>query len=93
MLHFIYTFSEHKSKRESAFTKTVRLYRIKKNIPIFVGELSDSFVSEFQLVMMTAEKYKALPKSVFTENKATGGYKYSSAYSIENAGIATFNKV
>lgn len=93
MKHFIYTFSEHKARSDCAYTKTVRLYAIKKGELEFVGDLSDTFVSEFQLVMMCAEKYKALPKKYFVRSDTHGGYVYCNAWKMKQDKIANFQKV
>lgn len=89
MRSFIYTYSESKPPRDgSGMVKTVKVYRIKRNQVEFVIELKDTFVSEFQLVMMALEKAKALPKSAFIENQF-GSYLYASAFCLKKAGIAT----
>ena len=93
MKHFIYTYSEGKAPRDgSGIIKTVRIYQVKRNKPEFVAEGSATFVSEFQLVMQVAEKHKLLPKKAFARN-AHGGLKYCSAWSAEQAGIASFTCV
>lgn len=91
MKHFIYTYSEGKAPRDgSGIVKTVRIYRVKRNKPEFVAEGSDTFVSEFQLVMQVAEKAKLLPKKAFSRNKANGCLIYGSSWSLDQAGIACF---
>ena len=93
MIHLIYTYSEHKSKSDCAYTKTVRLYRIKKGNVEFVGELSDTYVSEFQLVMQCAQHYKALPKKAFKVSETQGGYVYCNAWKLKEYNIANIQKV
>lgn len=86
MKYFIYTCSE-KTPQNGYVQKTVRVYSIKRNRLTFEGGMTDQFVSEFQLVMMTMELYKMLPKSAF-ERSEFGGYKYCSANSLEDMRIA-----
>ena len=93
MKHFIYTFYEHKAKNDYSYTKTVRLYAIKKGECVLIGDLSDTFVSEFQLVMMCAEKHKALPKKYFVRSDNHGGYVYCNAWKMKQDKIANFQKV
>ena len=93
MKHFVYTFSEHKAKNDCAYTKTVRLYAIKKGECVHIGDLSDTFISEFQLVMMCAEKHKALPKKYFVRSDNSGGYAYCNAWKMKQDKIANFQKV
>ena len=91
MKHFIYTYSEN--TRGMYVKKTVNIYRIVKNIPVFVITLTDSFVSEFQLVMQALEKTKELPKRAYERSKINGSSKYCAAYLLKDAGIATITKV
>ena len=94
MKHFIYTYSESKPPRDgSGIVKTVRIYQVKRNKPELVAEGSDTFVSEFQLVMQTAEKAKLLPKKAFARNKSNGCLIYGSAWSLDQAEIACFTSV
>jgi hypothetical protein len=92
MLHFIYTYSEHK-RRNDYTLKTVRIYRIKKNVPELVAEASDTFVSEFQLFMETAETYRLLPEKAFERSEHHGGVILGTAYALENAGIAKVTRI
>ena len=55
MLYFIYTYAE--KVKAGHCHKTVRIYKIKKNLPVFMGEMTDTFVDEFQLVMMAMEAF------------------------------------
>lgn len=93
MKHFIYTYTEGKSPRDgSGIVKTVRIYRVKRNKPELVAEGSDTFVSEFQLVMQVAENNKLLPKKTFTRNQY-GGNMYGNNWALEQAGIASFTRI
>ncbi len=91
MLYFIYTYKETRGR--TCMQKTVRLYRVKKNVPVYLGELSDTYVSEFQLVLMCLQSLKALPASAFETNANTGGFKYSTAYCLREAKIADVRRV
>ena len=90
MLYFIYTYRE--TTRGGHTRKTVRIYRVKKNLPVFVGELEETYVSEFQLVMMCLKEYRLLPPRAFEQGHC-GGFKYSMSYDLEQAGIATIRRV
>lgn len=90
MLYFIYTYAE---KVKSGTTrKTVRIYKIKKNMPVFMGEMSETYVSEFQLVMLAMEGFKLLPTKAF-EKGLSGGYLYYYASGLRDAGIAHITRV
>lgn len=89
MKHFIYTYAEKVSKGH--LTKSVRIYRIKSGIPTFVAEGTDTFVSEFQLVLGIMQTGKLLPRRAFASNNF-GGYRYTS-YELEEEGIATIRRI
>lgn len=91
MLYFIYTYAE-KAKGGTTH-KTVRIYKIKKNLPVFMGEMTDTYVSEFQLVMMAMQEFKLLPAKAFEKNDNTGGFKYFYASGLREAGIAEVVRV
>lgn len=93
MLHFIYTYSEtERPKRNGHTHKTVRIYRLVSGKPRLVAERTDTFVSEFQLVMEAMEENKCLPKRAF-ENNPMGGMRYCYASMLEDAGIASIYRV
>ncbi len=91
MKHFIYTYSEH-TPRNGHTQKTVRIYRILHGVPKFCDGLTDTFVSEFQLVMQALETYKLLPRRAFERNQF-GGWKYAIPDDLQEAGIATIRRV
>lgn len=91
MLYFIYTYTE--KVRAGHCYKTVRIYKIKKNLPVFMGELTETFVDEFQLVMMAMETYKLLPAKAFERNPNTGSHKHYFRASLLEAGIAHITRV
>ncbi len=91
MLHFIYTYSE-KTRRGHCY-KTVRIYEVKQNTPLFVGEMTDAFVDEFQLVMQAMDAFKLLPARAFEKNANTGGYKHYYRASLIEAKIATISRI
>lgn len=90
MKHFAYSFSEGKASRDgSGVERTIRLYRIVRNTPEFLIEVSASYLNEWQLVMDGLEKVKALPQAAFARNPGTGALKYKSAWALKEAGIAS----
>jgi hypothetical protein len=94
MKSFIFTITEGRTPRDGSGTpKTVRVYQIIKNEPQYMGDMTDTFVSDFQLFMRCAEFYKWLPKSAFIRSESSGGYKYGSAWTIREAGVAKVRQV
>ena len=91
MLYFIYTYAE--KVKAGHCHKTVRIYKIKKNLPVFMGEMTDTFVDEFQLVMMAMEAFKLLPAHTFERNPTTGSLTYHYKASLVDAGIAHITRV
>jgi len=69
----------------------VRIYRVKKNVPIFIAQEVDVFVDEGQLVMQALQKHKLLPKRAFARNE-NGSAKYY-PHSLKEAGIAQIIKL
>jgi hypothetical protein len=90
MRHFIYTYSEH-TPRNGHTVKTVRVWRIVRNAPRFVGEMSDTFVDQNQLVMQLLQTAGALPKHCF-ERRENGSSKHV-PWSLKEAGIATITQL
>lgn len=91
MKSFVYTYSE-RTPRNGHTEKTVRIFQVVRNTPVFIGMHTETFVSEFQLFMIAAEHYKILPKKAFERNQF-GGYVYGAAHSMRGAGIANVNQV
>lgn len=91
MLSFIYTYSEH-PRRNSGTLKTVRIYRIRKNRIEFKAVRTDTFVSEFQLVMEAMEEYKLLPAKAFERSPISNSMIYGSQLSLKEAGIANVER-
>jgi len=87
MLHFIYAYSEH-TPRNGHTTKSVKIYQIKKNTPVFVASGSDQFVGELQLVLQIMESAKLLPRKAFVKNANTGSNNMCTAWQLREAGIA-----
>ena len=90
MKHFIYTYHEKATK--PAVTKSVRIYRVKRGIPELVATGEDTYVSEFQLVMMTMQAKRLLPRKCFEANHF-GGFKYGYSFELEADGIASVRRV
>ncbi len=91
MPSFIYTYAEH-TPRGGHTQKSVAIYRVKRNVPQLVAKATDSFVSEFQLVMQTLEAGKLLPEAAF-ERGVCHNYVHGAAYLLFEAGFARINKV
>lgn len=53
---------------------TVRLWKIVKNAPVYLGKQDFNYQDNLQAPFGLAEKLKALPKRCFVENPRTGGY-------------------
>lgn len=93
MIHFIYHYSEEQRPRRNGTTyKTVRLWRIKKNVPVYLGAHTETFVDQNQLVMITAERYKALPKKWFESHPMLGGFSWS-PWGLKEKGVAQFYQI
>lgn len=68
--------------------KTAKVWQVVKNKPVFVGEMTDTFVDEHQLVMQILEKENALPKKCFARSPTTNMRIYGSATSLRDDGFA-----
>lgn len=90
MKHFAYTYSEH-TPRGGHTRKTVRLYVIRRNVPVFLGTMTDTFVDQNQLVMMAMQAFKALPAKAF-DRHPSGGMKHTT-WTLKEAGIATVHQL
>lgn len=94
MRTFIYTYNEvERPKRNGHTYKTVRIFRIKRNKPVFVAEATDTFVDPFQLVLQTLEEKKALPRKAFARNPASNSCVYGTAWAMKEAGIADIQRI
>ncbi len=90
MKSFVYTYKG--IPHAFGFSKTVRVYRIIKNRLQFIGELTDSYVDEFQLVMKVLERNNALPAVCFARN--TNGCRiYNSAQKLEEDSFAVIERI
>jgi hypothetical protein len=88
---FIYTF--HEKRKQPACVYTVRIYQIVRGVPVFKGELSDTYVSEFQIVLLCMQAFKMVPKKAFETNPNTGGMKLSYASDAKYAGFFQITRV
>jgi|GEM_PF-7087602 hypothetical protein len=85
MKTFIYTCSE---KWDGACTqKTVALFRVARNKPELIAEVTKPYIDEFHLAMFALECAKALPASAFVSN-SNGSLKYGADWLLKEAGIA-----
>lgn len=90
MKSFLFTLTEGKAPRDgSGIKRTVRVYRIRRNKPEFVGTMTEAFQSPFHMVMEVMESKRALPRAAFARNPNIGGYLYSTAFCLERAGFAS----
>lgn len=96
MLSFIYTYSEvERPKRNGHTHKTVRVFRVKRNKVVLIAEGTDTYVSEFQLVLQTLEAHRliaGLPLRAYDRNPM-GGWTYGTAWALKEAGIADIQRV
>lgn len=93
MRHFIYTMQERPADRRTPGTRrTVRIWRIVRNKPVFVVEHAETFVDEFQLIMIALKRAKALPAKAFERN-ANSMHRYGSASALLQAGIADVERL
>ncbi len=84
MKSYIYTYTS-KMTPNGYRNHTVSLYWIKRNKLVYIDTMTQSFVSEFQLVMMIMAKNKELPSEVFKR-----GY---SVWSLKQDGIADIQRI
>ena len=90
MKHFIFTISE---KVKSGHTyKTCRLYEMIKGKPKLTATLTDVFVSEFQIAMMTLQGADVVSEDVFIPH-LNGGFKYHYSDDLEKAGFCSLVQV
>ena len=90
MKSFLYTMSE--KRKQPACVYTVRIYQIVRGVPKFRATMSDTFVSEFQLVMMCMEAYRLLPKKA-VKRMASGSLLVAYASDLAKHGIANITRV
>lgn len=64
MKHFVYTFTE-KTPRGGHTQYTIKIYQIKKNVPHYLGSMTDTFTGEGQLFLDALESFKLFPKIWF----------------------------
>lgn len=85
MKTFIYTYTE--KVRKNDVLKAVEVFRVIKNKPVLLIRMSETFVSEFQLVWLALKEAKALPRRAFEQHQ-NGSPKYGAAWLMKEAGIA-----
>lgn len=93
MKHFIYTYQETKPNRDGHIQKSVRIYKVVRNVATLVATASDQFVSEFQLVLETMEREKLLPKKAFKRSEVYGGMIICTPWAMREAGIADIRRI
>lgn len=106
MKSYIYTYSEKDRKHGGVrhCHKTVRIYRVVRNEPVFLLQRTDTFVDQFQLVMDAMHEFTystvegdelakhGLPTKAF-EKHPSGGWKHYTADRLRELGIASFHQV
>lgn len=93
MKTFIYQIEEGKPARNGSGTKrTVTIWRVKNNKPIFLKVHTEAFCYGFQLVMEALKNEKVLPKKAFDRNE-TGAYTYGTQEKMKQAGFAIFHEI
>ncbi len=85
MKSYVYTYSRSKANKWGWCTHTATVYRVKRNKLVFVGTKTETFVNEFQLVMMIMKDYKQLPLRAFGNNH--------SAWTLRSLGLANVQRV
>lgn len=85
MKSYVYTYSRSKANKCGWCTHTATVYRVKRNKLVFVGTKTETFVDEFQLVMMIMKDYKQLPLRAFDRGH--------SAWTLKNVGLADVQRV
>lgn len=85
MKSYVYTYSRSKANKWGWCTHTATVYRVKRNKLVFVGTKTDTFVDEFQLVLMIMKEHKQLPLRAFDRGH--------SAWTLKNVGLADVQRV
>lgn len=98
MKRYIYTWSEKTPRMRHGwgYTKyTVRIYRITRTGVEFLVQMTDTFVSEFQLVLMALETVKgphAAPRKLFARSPM-GGHACGNAWVARKEGLADITRI
>lgn len=106
MKSYIYTYSEKDKNHGGVWHchKTVRIYRVVRNTPVFLLQHTETFVDQFQLVMNAMHEFSnsveagdelakhVLPIKAF-ETAPQGGWKHYTADRLREAGIASFHQL
>lgn len=92
MKHFIFTGKENNPKRNANIKRTVRIYEVKRSVPVFVVEFSDYFSDYPQMVLEAMELHKLLPTKAFEKNPNVG-CNIHNIPSLKEKGIATITQV
>lgn len=93
MKRFVYTFHEGKPPRGTCnIPYTVNIYQVKRDSHVHVASKTKNYVDEFQLVMMTLEQYKLLPKAAFERNESAS-YRHGTPDRLKEAGFAKIERL
>lgn len=93
MKSFVYTIRVKSRSRGGIEYKTVRLWRVKRNVLTLIGDRDFTFEDDFQAAFAFAEERKLLPRRAFARYSHSNSHVYGNAWSLREAGIATFYKV
>lgn len=93
MKSYIYTRSEGKPPRDGSGVKyTLKLYRIVRGSPVYLGKDVDSFCSDFQQCRDLMKKLGEWPKAADAVG-ADGRQKYYYPEQLREAGIVNINQI
>lgn len=65
--HFLYTIAESRRDRNGNSTRQIRLYRVVRGMPVFLGRYNYTFESDAQACYNAMEALNVLPKKVWAE--------------------------
>ncbi|ABM97119.1 hypothetical protein [Methylibium petroleiphilum] len=89
MKTIIYTYEEGRVPSDGSGRKrTVKLWFVRRNKPVEIGEYKAAFIGEYQLVMEALKHFKALPAKAFERRGPSNTLAYQSAEKLREAGIA-----
>lgn len=93
MKSFIYTYTEQSKVPTdgSGRKKTVKIWQVVRNEPKLLGEVTDTFVNEHQLVFQALEQFKALPARFFAKD-ANNGRRYT-VTALQEQGVARIHSL
>lgn len=91
MKHFLFKITYSKRNRSGYRQGTLRLWKIVRNRPEYVGAYIFTFEDDMQAVRNAAEVHKVLPKKYFDKTES-GGHNWTPG-ALRDAGIAEFHQL